>query len=589
MRDILRLLKLAWPYRSWLVAALGLSLMTLFANVGLLALSGWFIAAMALAGISGTPINYHYPAAGIRTLAIGRTLGRYAERVVSHQASLRLLAGLRVWIYRRIEPLAPARLESYASGDLLSRIRADIDSLDNFYLRLLAPVLTALCSSLLFVLFLWYFSSAVALATGALLLAAGGFLPLAVHLLGRKPGARVTQTSAELRTAVVDGLRGMEELLAYGAAGRQKERVVELNRRLLADQARLAGLAGVSAGGVGLCSGLALWLALVVSIPLVRAGSLTGPQMVMLALFCQAAFEAVLPLPPAFRLLGQTLAAARRIFSLADESPAVTEPQEPAPLPEQPLLTLRGVGFSYGDGAATLVGIDLDVAPGRKVAVVGTSGAGKSTLLALLLRFREYDSGSITLAGREIRAYDGETVRRLMAVASQQPFLFNATLRENLLIARPEASDEEMIAAARMAGIHDEIVALVQGYDTPAGEGGVKLSGGQIRRLAIARAILKDSPILLLDEPTEGVDAAAARSLLERVFSYAEGRALLVITHSRIGLEAMDEVLLMDGGRIVERGSHAELLARSRRYRDMWELDTGMPDGAGGHEGGGLC
>ena len=576
MRDICRLLKLAWPYRAWLTAALGLSLATILANVGLLALSGWFIAAMALAGISGIPINYHYPAAGIRALAILRTIGRYAERVVSHQASLRLLSGMRVWIYRRIEPLAPARLEGYASGDLLSRIRADIDSLDTFYLRLLAPVLTALCAGLLFILFLWHYSFDVALGTSGLLLVAGCFLPLAVHLLGRKPGARATQTSSELRTAVVDGLRGMEELLAYDAAGRQKERVGELNLRLLADQARLAGLSGISAGGVGLCSGLALWLALLISIPLVRAGSMSGPQMVMLGLFCQAAFEAVLPLPAAFRLLGQTMAAARRIFSLADEPPAVREPQEPAPRPENAILSLRGVGFSYGHGASTLEGIDLELSPGRKVAVVGGSGAGKSTILALLLRFREYDSGSMILAGREIREYDGEDVRSLMAVAGQQPFLFNATLRENLLIARPGAGEEEIVAAARMAGIHDEIAALAQGYDTEAGEGGVKLSGGQVRRLAIARAILKDSPVLLLDEPTEGVDASDARSLLERVFRYAEARALLVITHSRIGLETMDEVLMMDEGRIVARGSHAQLLAKSGRYRDMWTLDDGM-------------
>lgn len=576
MRDMSRLLKLAWPYRTWLLASLGLSLATLLSNVGLLALSGWFIAAMALAGISGVPINYHYPAAGIRALAILRTIGRYAERVVSHQASLRLLAGMRVWIYRRIEPLSPARLEGYASGDLLSRIRADIDSLDNFYLRLLAPVLTALCAGLMFILFLWFFSPAVALATAGLLLVAGGFLPLAVHLLGRRPGSRATRTASELRTAVVDGLRGMEEMLAYDASDRQRDRVGELNQRLLSDQARLAGLAGISAGGVGLCSGLALWLALVLSIPLVRTGSLSGPQMVMLGLFCQAAFEAVLPLPPAFRLLGQTLAAARRIFSLVDEPSAVREPLEPAPLPENAILSLRGVGFSYGYGAATLDGIDLELSPGRKVAVVGGSGAGKSTLLALLLRFREYDSGSIRLAGRELREYDGEDVRRLMAVAGQEPFLFNATLRENLLIARPGASEEEMVAAARMAGIHDEIAALSQGYDTPAGEGGMKLSGGQARRLAIARAILKDSPILLLDEPTEGLDAADARSLLERVFHYAEARAFLVITHSRIGLETMDEVALMDGGRIVERGSHTQLLAKSRRYREMWALDDGM-------------
>ena len=331
MRDICRLLKLAWPYRAWLLAALGLSLVTLLANVGLLALSGWFIAAMALAGISGVPINYHYAAAGIRALAIWRTLGRYAERVVSHQASLRLLSGLRIWIYSRIEPLAPARLEGYASGDLLSRIRADIDSLDTFYLRLLAPVLTALCAGLLFIMFLWRFSPAVALATAGLLLVAGGFLPLAVYLLGRKPGERMTQTSSELRTAVVDGLRGMEELLAYDAAGRQKELVKELNRRLLADQARLAGLAGISAGGVGLCSGLVLWLALVISIPMVRAGSLSGPQMVMLGLFCQAAFEAALPCLSLFACWGRPWRRPGAYSPLRMNPRRSGSPDEPAP------------------------------------------------------------------------------------------------------------------------------------------------------------------------------------------------------------------------------------------------------------------
>jgi len=574
MRVLLRLLALAWPFRAWLAAGLALSLVTLVANVGLLALSGWFIAAMALSGISGVPINYHYPAAGIRSLAIWRTVGRYAERVVGHQASLRILAGLRVWVYQRIEPLAPAGLEAYASGDLLSRIRADIDSLDTFYLRLLAPLVTALGGSLLFVLFLWRFSGSVALATLGLLALAGGVLPLLVHWLGQAPGRRATRTAAALRTAVVDGVRGMEELLVYGAAPQQQERVARLGDDLLADQGRLAGLSGLSAGGVGLCSGLALWAALVIAIPLLRSGILDGPQLVMLALFCPAAFEAVQPLPAAFGLLGQTLEAGRRIFSLTDVSPAVSEPHAPLPLPDSPAISMRQVSFSYGPGGAGLSGIDLELGPGRRVAVVGTSWAGKSTLLALLLRFREYDGGAILLGGREIRAYDGDAVRCRMAVAAQEPFLFNTTLRENLLIARPGATDGEMAAACCLAGLHEEVIAQPEGYDTPVGEGGMRLSGGQARRLAIARALLKDSPILLLDEPTEGLDAAAARALLERLCSYAAERAMLVITHSRVGLEAMDEVVLMDEGRIVERGSHAELLAKSRRYRDMWELET---------------
>jgi ATP-binding cassette subfamily C protein CydC len=572
MIDLLRLLRLFRPYLGWLLAGIALSFVTLLANVALMALSGWFITAMAIAGAAGASMNYFTPAALIRAAAIVRTAGRYAERLCTHEATFRLLAELRVWFYRKLEPLAPAGLEAYRSGDLLSRIRADIDTLDGVYLRLIVPVAVALLAAVVFVGVLWWYHPVLALAEGALLLVAGVCVPWLVNRLGDRAGRRKVEVSAQLRAALVTDMQGMGELLVYGAAAPHAARLRSLSRELARRQQTLSSLSGVSQGALGLCASLAMWAMLALAVPMVSAQTLAPPELTLLALFALASFEAVMPLPPALQMLGESLAAARRIFGLADSRPAVIEPVEPLPLPQRFTLSFRNVSFRYGAGTPlVLADVSLDLAPGRKLAVAGATGCGKSTLAGLLLRFREPGGGSLLLNGRPVQRYSGEALRGRIAALSQQTHLFNTSIRDNLLLACPDADQQAIEAVCRVALIHDFITAQPEGYETRTGETGVRLSGGQARRVAIARTLLKSAPLLILDEPTEGVDPEMARQIMANIVARVEDRqqSLLLITHRLQGLECMDEILVMAEGRVVESGSHAALLAARGYYRNL--------------------
>jgi ATP-binding cassette subfamily C protein CydC len=572
MNDLLRLLRLFGPYLPWLLLGILLSLATLLANVALMALSGWFISAMAIAGAAGVSMNYFTPAALIRAAAIVRTAGRYAERLVTHEATFRLLAGLRVWFYRRLEPLAPAGLEDYHSGDLLSRIRADIDTLDNVYLRLLVPAVVALLAGGVLIAVLWHYHPVLARVEGVLLLVAGVGVPWLVNRLGHAAGRRKVEVSAQLRTALVTDVQGMAELLVYGAADEHAIELRSLSQELAQRQQTLSRLNGVSQGAQGLCANLAMWGMLVLAVPMVSSQMLAPPELAMLALLALASFEAVMPLPLALQMLGETLAAARRIFSLADSQLPVIEPAEPLPLPQAFTFRFRKVSFRYrAEGPEVLQDISLDLAPGRRLAVVGATGSGKSTLASLLLRFREPTGGTLLLNEHLLQQYSGEAVREQIAVLSQQTHLFNVSIRDNLLLARPDADQDSIEEACKAALIHDFITAQPQGYDTLSGETGIRLSGGQARRVAIARALLKDAPLLILDEPTEGIDPEAARQIMANIMVRLEARrqALLLITHRLQELERMDEILVMADGRVVESGSHQALLAARGQYRRL--------------------
>ncbi len=570
MSDLLRLLRLLRPVMGWLLLGGLITFVTLLANVMLMAVSGWFIAAMALAGVAGVSMNYFTPAAVIRACAIARTVGRYGERLLTHQATLRLLASLRVWFYQRLEPLAPAVLEGYRSGDLLSRLHADIDTLDHLYLRLLLPTLVASASSLVFVLFLLWYSPLLAFIEASLLGLAGVALPLLMNRLAAPTGESINRLSSDLRASLVNDLQAMGELLIDGADSRQAHRIGALSQRLAAAQTRMSQLEGIAQGAVGLCANLAMWLIALSAVPMVRAGELPPAQLAMLALFTLASFEAIAPLPVAFQGLGETMMAARRIFGLIDTPPAVVEPLAPAPLPQDLTLRLRSVHFTYpAADTPVLRGLDLSLPPGGKLALIGPSGSGKTTLLQLLLKFRAPDAGEIRLGGVSYDSIAGESLRSRIAVATQHNHLFNASIRDNLLLANPEADQHAIETACRQAMIHDFIATQPAGYETQVGELGLRLSGGQTRRLAVARALLKDAPILILDEPTEGLDPHNEQAMMRNVLQWAEGRSLLLVTHRVRGLETMDEILLLRAGEIIERGSHRELLATSQSYRQL--------------------
>lgn len=550
MRDFVRLLSFCRPTLRWVMAGIALNVIVILANVGLLALAGWFIAAMALAGLGATPIEYFAPAAAIRGLAVLRTVSRYLERLVTHETTLRLLAKLRVWCYEHLEPLAPARLQLHRGGDLLSRIRSDIDSLDNLYLRVLAPTAAAIISAVILVGFLTVYSVSTAWIEAVGLLASGVALPLLAQRLGRAAGRRAVSMRADLRATVSETIQGLGELLIAQAAERQIATVDRLGADLTRQQRRQAWIGSTASALSGLAAQLVLWGALLVLIPLVHAGALSGPDLALVCLFVLASFDAVAPLPAAFLALGETLAAARRIFDLVDAVPAITEPDRDVLRPRRLDVQIRSLRMRYADDAPwALDGLDLDVAQGESIGVVGASGSGKTSILNVLLRFWDYE-GLITIGGVPLRAFNGEAARGLFSVVAQQTHLFNASVRDNLKLAQPDATDDELMDALRAAHLDEEVLALPDGLKTLVGENGARLSGGQARRLSIARALLKDAPILLLDEPTEGLDAESERKVLDALIKLMPGKTTLLITHRPSALRLVGRVVSLQGGRV---------------------------------------
>ena len=556
VRILLRLLRLMKPYAGWMLLGVALSAVTVLANVALMALAGWFIATMAIGGLAGVLVNYFMPSAGIRAFAILRTGGRYGERIVTHEATFRLIARLRVWLFERLVPLAPAQLQDWRGADLVSRVQADVDTLQNAYLRLFVPLAVALVCTLAIVAGLGLASGTIAWVVLGLLVVAGAVVPGLAYRAAARSGAELVAAKAELRVAVVDALQGMTDLQVYGAGARAADQMGMLGATLGERQRRVARLGSLAEGVVGLCAGLAMVSAAGLAIAGVAAGALVPAQVPLLALAALAAFEAVAPLPAALQRVGETAAAARRIFALADETPRIPEETKPSPQPADAGLVLRGVRMRYApDAPFALDGLDLDVPDGRRVAVVGPSGAGKSSIARLLLRFWDYEAGEIRLGGADLRAFREPDLRGRIGVLSQDTQLFNATIRENLRMAAPTADEAAMLAALKAAQLDALVAALPDGLDSFVGEGGVRLSLGQGRRLALARVLLRDPPILLLDEPTEGLDAETGRALLAAVTAQAAGRTLIVITHRVEDVRGLvDEIVRIEDGRVVSRG-----------------------------------
>jgi thiol reductant ABC exporter CydC subunit len=555
-----------------------LGLATVGSGIGLMTTAAYLIAAAAL----GPSIaELQVAIVGVRFFGIARGVARYLERYVSHDVTFRLLARIRTWFYGRLEPLAPARLMAFRSGDLLARIVADVETLENFYLRVLAPPAVALLTALLVAALLGSFDLRLAAVLLGFLLLAGGALPLAVRALGRVVGEKLVQVRADLNAQLVDGIQGVADLLAFGAGQRHLLHLQGTSQALGELQGRMARLGGFQGALTGLLMNLATITVVAVAIPLVRTGQLDGVYLALLAVAAISSFEAVLPLPQAFQYLDNSLAAARRLFEIVDAEPVVVDAPHAAPPPARLDLVFQDVRAAYEPGGPlALDGIDFCLPQGGRLAVVGPSGAGKSTLIRVLLRFWDYEAGHVLLGGRELRAYSQEDLRSRIAFVSQRTHLFNATVRENLLLARPGASEADVRRAAEQAGIHEFVARLPEGYDTWIGEQGLRLSGGERQRLAIARAILKDAPILLLDEPTANLDALTERQVLAELQALMAGRTTLMVTHRLAGLEAMDEILVLRAGQIAERGQHQDLLQQGGLYRRMWDLQTQvLPEG----------
>ena len=540
------------------------------AAVGLMALSGWFIAAAAVAGLAPATavlFNFFLPSIGVRLFAILRTAARYAERVFTHEATFRILESLRVWFYRRIEPLAPAGLWRFRSGDILNRIVSDIEALDNLYLRVLSPAAVALLVALLVCALLAAFDGGIAATTGLLLALAGIGVSAAAARAGAAAGSAIAARSADLRVRLVEGLQGLAEIILFGAIAEHLDRTDQSQSDLIAAERRMAFIQGGATAAVSLLSGTAVLAVLYVGSGLVAGGRLYGATLVLIVLAVMAAFETVVGLPAAGQFLSRTRAAGRRLLEVVESPPVVAFAASSPAASDGFDVTFDGVIFRYRpELPRALDAVSLTIPQGRRVAVVGESGAGKSTLASLLVRFFDPEAGAIRIGGRDIRTLDEPDLRRAIVVLSQQSHLFSATIRENLLIAKRDVGEAELRKALAAARLIDFVDALPDGIDTWVGEAGQLVSAGQARRLAAARAILRASPIWVLDEPTEGLDRVTEAELVHSLLGLTAGRTVLWITHRLVNLQQMDGIIVLDRGRVADLGTHAELLARNQRY-----------------------
>ncbi len=566
-------LAIARPAARRLALATLLGACAVGAAIGLMATSAWLISraaqhpqesALAVAIVA------------VQFFALSRGLFRYGERLVGHDAAFRVLSELRVGVYERLERLAPLGIPAFRSGDLLARLIHDVDSLQDLLLRVVPPFAIALGVGAATVALVWLMLPAAGLILLLALLVAGTVVPWLTGRLAARTEARQAAQRAELTASVVDLIEGAPELAVNGATP-------EVLSRALASDAELSRIAGASArtAGIGqglttLCCGLAMWGGLSVGVAAVASGRLDGVLLAGLALIPLVAFELVAPLPAATQTLQRVRRAAARVLEVMDTPVPVAEPAHPVALPPAPhSLRVRDLRCSYpGENRWALAGIDLDLTQGRRVAVVGPSGAGKSTLAWVLLRFLDYEGGSVTLDGVEIADLDGDDCRRVVGLVSQDAHVFDSTIEENLRLANREATADQLRAALAAVRLLDWTEQLPAGLSTEVGERGARMSGGQRQRLAIARALLADFPLLILDEPGEHLDTPTADAIVADLLSITRERSTLLITHRITGLHEVDEVLVLDHGQVVERGSHSELIARDGRYAALWRKEN---------------
>ncbi|MGR4851049.1 thiol reductant ABC exporter subunit CydD [Streptomyces sp. LARHCF252] len=566
--------------RGRLGLALLLGSLALGSAVGLMATSGWLISRAS----QQPPVLYLMMAVtATRAFGIGRAVFRYAERLVSHDAVLRMLSDTRVAVFRRLERLAPAGLRRTRRGDLLSRLVADVDALQDYWLRWLLPAGAAVVVSAASVGFTAWLLPEAGAVLAAGLLAAGVGVPLITGAVARRAEHRLAPARGVLATRAADLLTGTAELTVAGALPARTAGAREADGALTRIASRAATATALGDGLTALISGLTVTAAALVGAQAVAAGRLDGVTMAVVVLTPLAAFEAVLGLPLAVQYRQRVRRSAERVYEVLDAPEPVGEPERPRQAPASPFpVAVKGLTARYeGQDRDALAGLDLTLEEGRRVAVVGPSGSGKTTLAQLLLRFLDARAGAYTLAGVDAYALHSDDVRKLVGLCAQDAHLFDSSLRENLLLAKKDATEDELRAALGRARLLDWAQGLPDGLDTLVGEHGARLSGGQRQRLALARALLADFPVLVLDEPAEHLDLPTADALTADLLAATEGRTTLLITHRLAGLEAVDEVLVLDQGRVVQRGSYPDLVAVDGPLREMAEREAASEELAG--------
>ena len=581
MNPLVRLMKLLKPQLPLMLLGTLLSIITIMANIGLLAVSGWFITIMAIAGLSGVTANYFTPAAIIRFLAIVRTAGRYAERLLTHRATFNTLAALRYYFYTRLEPLLPYYRVNFKSADILARLQQDIDELDNFYLRVLLPTLVAICSIPLVGWGVSFISSELALIIVCALILVGFVLPIFILLLSKKRAQQQAKLSSELKVELVDGMVSMRELLVYQISHQYQQSINRVSESYHSAELHLHRLHALATALTFLAINATVFASLYLLVPLVQTGDLKPEFVASSALLILVCFETVINMPLACQILPKVHDSAARLFEIIDK-----------PIPDlggDTLVTtgpikFNNLSFTYPDGHdCVLKDIDLTIQQGEKVAIIGASGAGKSTLANLLMGFWPISNNTsqsdmldkltpcITINDVDLNQLNTESLREHIALMSQNSHLFHATIGDNLRLAYPKVTESQMRDVCQIVGLIDFIDELENGFKTWLGETGSGLSGGQKQRLCLAQVLLRNAKVLVLDEPTKGLDRHSERTIITNLFQQLEQsqQSLLLITHKPLMLQKMDKIIVMDEGTIVAQGDHKTLMETNDYYRKL--------------------
>ncbi|HHQ2583669.1 TPA: heme ABC transporter ATP-binding protein/permease CydC [Providencia rettgeri] len=560
---------LALYRRHWFLITLGiiLAIVTLLASIGLLTLSGWFLAGTAIAGFPGLYyFNYMLPAAGVRGAAIFRTAGRYGERLVSHDATFKVLAHLRVFAFSKVLPLSPGGISRFRQGELLNRLVADVETLDHLYLRVLSPIITAFFVTFVLIFGLSYLDPRLAWTLGGIMLFLLFTMPFIFYRAGKPIGRELTELRGSYRTILTSALQGQAELTLFGATDRFRQNLLNIENKWQIRQQQQAALTGLSQAIILFASGVTATLLLWMAADHVGGDTKPG-ALIALFVFCAlAAFEALGPVAVAFQHMGQVIASATRVSQLMTAKPEVTFPSESPSIATLESLTVDNISFTYPEQPfAVLHNVSLTLNKGQHLALLGKTGCGKSTLLQLLTRAWDVDSGTIYLNGTPINEFSEKSLRNMMSVVPQRVHVFSDTLRNNLLLANEQATDIELNEVLQQVGLGNLLENELK-LNAWMGEGGRQLSGGEQRRLGIARALLHNTPLILMDEPTEGLDAHTEQQILALLKEKCADKTLIVITHRMQGLEEMDDICVMDNGKIIEQGTHQALLGMQGQY-----------------------
>ncbi|MGB8248273.1 MAG: thiol reductant ABC exporter subunit CydC [Chlorobium sp.] len=566
MKTILRLAALVKPYFWWMALAALIGFATTGSGIGLLMTSGYIIAKAALQPPMST---LQLGIVGVRFFGLARGVLRYAERLLSHDTTFRILTKLRLWFYEAIEPLAPARLMHFRSGDLLQRVVDDIQSLENIYTRVLAPPLTALLVSALMWFLLGAYSPEASLLILIFHLLAGIGVPILAMRLSRGVSVGIMKEKTSQQLLALDLFQGIGELQIYGKLPEHLEAMRTAEKNKLRLQRKNALIDGLHESLTGLLMNGAVAAILWALIPAISTPGMNGISLTIVTLAVMASFEPFLPLPASLKHLEADTHAGERLFEILDAKPETTKPATPLPFPEEPAIRAENLSFSYPESPAkTLDSISFAALAGEHIAIVGPSGAGKSTITSLLMRFWNTPKGSLTIGGTDIGRFDPEELRRNISLVSQRTYLFAQTIRENLLLAKPEAADEELKKALAAAGLAHFSLKL----DEWAGQHGMKLSGGERQRMAIARMVLQNAPVMILDEATANLDGITEKEVTETLAALGKGKTMITITHRLKAMDQYDAIVVLDKGKIVAQGRHEDLMQGSGLYRRMWEL-----------------